>query len=98
MRPYFPSSSDYTEGKVTVDEGKKVTLKCQPEGSPKPIKIEWLKNGVSLSLDKNSDDPNLVFEKVNRTDEGTYTCQASNKAGISLKVPSANVDVKCKLY
>ena len=92
--PHYPTGS-FTEGKKTYDEGQKVTLKCEPEGSPKPIKIFWKKNGV-LYKEKNTPDSNLVFQNLSRIDTGKYTCEAVNDAGTANKIPTTDLVIKCK--
>ncbi|CAB4032114.1 hemicentin-2 isoform X2 [Paramuricea clavata] len=92
--PYYPPDS-FDSGSKTSDEGKSVTIKCEPEGSPKPIEIIWEKNNVRIRK-TNTDNPNLVFSNVTRNDIGTYVCKASNKAGSALTNPSTQLTVKCK--
>ena len=93
--PHYPTAGSFTEGKKTYDEGQEVTLKCEPEGSPKPIKIFWKKNGV-LYKEKNTPDSNLVFQNLSRIDSGKYTCEAVNDAGTANKIPTTDLVIKCK--
>ena len=87
--PHYPTGS-FTEGKE-----QQVTLKCEPDGSPKPITILWKKNGVSYKQAKNPDS-NLVFQNVSRIDTGKYTCEAMNDAGTANKIPTTDLVIKCK--
>jgi hypothetical protein len=92
--PYYPKGS-FDSGSKSSDEGKSVTIKCEPEGSPKPIEIIWEKNNVRIRK-TNTDNPNLVFSNVTRNHIGTYVCKASNKAGSADDNPSTHLTVYCK--
>ena len=94
MVPYYPKNS-FDSGIKTSDEGKQVTIKCRPEGSPKPIKIIWEKNNVKYK-EQDTNDPDLVFNNVTRDDIGTYVCKASNKAGSADTNPSTQLIIQCK--
>ena len=92
--PFYPAGT-FTEGARTYNEGEKVTLKCEPDGSPKPIKIFWKKNGVPY-MEKDTNDPNLIFQNANRSHAGKYTCEARNEAGAANKIPTTDLVIKCK--
>ena len=95
VKPYYRTKNDYDSRIKTSDEGKHVTIKCRPEGSPKPIKIIWEKSNVKYK-EQDTNDPDLVFNNVTRDDIGTYVCKASNKAGSADTNPSTQLIVKCK--
>ena len=70
-----------------IKEGDSVNLTCEVvAGRPEP-QITWLKNttlkGNSLSL---------LFTEITKEDEGRYTCEAKNVAGVSTK--DVNIFVK----
>ena len=70
-----------------IKEGNSVNLTCEVvAGRPEP-QITWLKNttlkGNSLSL---------LFTEITKEDEGWYTCEAKNAAGVSTK--DVNISVK----
>ena len=70
-----------------IKEGNSVNLTCEVvAGRPEP-QITWLKNttvkGNSLSL---------LFTEITKEDEGWYTCEAKNEAGVSTK--DVNISVK----
>jgi len=77
---------------VTVEEGAMAILPCSPPlGSPHP-KLVWEKDGEKVN--RKLDGGSLMIEKVEREDEGVYTCIASNSEGqvrdeeVTLKVTS----------
>lgn len=94
VKPYYVDGS-FDSGIKRSDEGKRVEIKCEPSGSPMPIKIIWEKNNVRYK-ETNTDDPNLVFTNVTRNDIGTYACKASNLAGSAERNPSTQLFVSCK--
>ena len=81
---------------VSVEEGAVAILPCTPPiGSPQP-KLVWERDGQRVSHSKKVrlEGGALVIERVEREDEGLYTCIASNSEGevsdeeITLKVTS----------
>ena len=81
---FAPTFAKYPlEEKTYAAEGGNVTILCKPEGAPHP-EFKWRKNGqVIASGGKNIiyESGKLVIRQVNRADQGTYTCQASNEYG-----------------
>ncbi|XP_066030097.1 fibroblast growth factor receptor 4-like [Pocillopora verrucosa] len=78
-----------SEAPNPITEGDSVNLTCEVvAGRPVP-QITWLKNttvkGNSLSL---------LFTEITKEDEGWYTCEAKNEAGVSTK--DVNISVKAK--
>uniref|UniRef100_A0A3Q2GH42 Hemicentin-1 n=1 Tax=Cyprinodon variegatus TaxID=28743 RepID=A0A3Q2GH42_CYPVA len=73
---------------VTVVRGSLVTLTCEAHGFPLPT-LTWLKDGQPLSLHRNllldGQETRLKLADVTRSDEGLYSCVASNQAGSSTK-------------
>lgn len=60
-----------------IIEGNSVNLTCEiVAGRPKP-EITWLKNGTEQEKSWV-----LLFPKIDKSDEGRYTCKAQNAAGI----------------
>ena len=81
---------------VSVEEGAVAILPCTPPiGSPQP-KLVWERDRHRVTQTKNVrlEGGALVIERVEREDEGLYTCIASNSEGevrdeeITLKVTS----------
>lgn len=75
-KPYFSSQMDLM---TIFRQGEKAIFRCAAMGNPKPV-ITWLKNNESVSQ-KLVQNGELIFEKVNTTNSGIYTCTASNSAG-----------------
>lgn len=73
---------------VTVVQGSLVTLTCEAHGFPLPT-LTWMKDGQPLSLHRNllldGQETRLQLPDVARSDEGLYSCVASNQAGSSTK-------------
>ncbi|XP_012721740.2 hemicentin-1 [Fundulus heteroclitus] len=73
---------------VTVVQGSLVTLTCEAHGFPLPT-LTWMKDGQPLSLHRNllldGQETRLQLPDVTRSDEGLYSCVASNQAGSSTK-------------
>lgn len=73
---------------VTIVQGSLVTLTCEARGVPPPT-LTWLKDGQPLSLHRNllldGEETRLQLPDVAPSDEGLYSCVASNQAGSSTK-------------
>lgn len=74
-----------------MQQSKPLTLECVVSGSPVPA-AKWFKNGkeVTPRPSHQRQHNNLVFDKVTRSDEGSYTCTAETEQGT---VVSANYTV-----
>lgn len=73
---------------VSAIEGSSHSLSCLAEGDPTP-QVTWSRDSLMISTNGV-----LTFAVVARSDGGTYTCTASNTAG----VVSENVflDILCR--
>lgn len=63
-----------------------VTLVCNPEGAPRP-KIQWYQNGFAIGKDGRRDvleNGNILVTMLSKSDEGNYTCEATNRLGRTL--------------
>ena len=73
-----------------LNENASYTLTCRLEGKPFP-NVTWLKNGQPFNVHSGSPKKivgpvggvtnvtfSLKFEKINRADEGNYSCKANN--------------------
>ncbi|TRY92198.1 hypothetical protein DNTS_006476 [Danionella cerebrum] len=66
-------------------EGQYLKLECVPKGNPSPDPVLWTKDGGELpDLDRMIvDGRELTFTTLNKTDNGTYRCEATNHLGTS---------------
>ncbi|XP_013862624.1 hemicentin-1 isoform X1 [Austrofundulus limnaeus] len=85
---------------VTVVQGSLVTLTCEARGVPPPT-LTWMKDGQPLSLHRNllldGEETRLQLPDVAPSDEGLYSCVASNQAGSSTKSFNLTVFVPPKI-
>ncbi|KAL9964811.1 hypothetical protein ACROYT_G028499 [Oculina patagonica] len=63
---------------ATYIEGSSVNISCTASGTPDPD-VKWIRNSEVKSSGKKT--AFLAFNGINRTDDGQYTCRASNQAG-----------------
>jgi len=67
---------------LIVSKGSNVSVKCETDGYPKPT-IQWLLNNTALTAsDKHiirSDGDSLLIMNADLSDEGNYSCVASNQ-------------------
>lgn len=81
----------------TATEGSSHQLECKVQGNPLPT-VQWFKNDLNIdnSLDYtttyNNGEAILKFEEVHPGDQGTYSCQATNKVGIAVTTASLTVE------
>ncbi|XP_034149174.1 cell adhesion molecule 2a isoform X4 [Esox lucius] len=66
-------------------EGQYMKLECVSQGNPSPDPVLWTKDGGDLpDLDRMIvEGRELTFTALNKTDNGTYRCEASNHLGTS---------------
>ncbi|KPJ19296.1 Hemicentin-2 [Papilio machaon] len=81
-----PFISDFDVLDVQLKEGTNASLECNARGSPKPD-IKWTFNNTSWLI-RNS---TITSTNVTIDSEGTYKCEASNKAGVTSLVYRLNV-------
>ena len=80
---------------VTVEEGSKIELFVEVEGSPEPV-VKWTKDSIvvrdggRIKVEKSEGKCKLIVENVNRNDKGTYSCFAKNA--------SAEVKTSCVVF
>ncbi|XP_068572002.1 cell adhesion molecule 2a isoform X3 [Cebidichthys violaceus] len=66
-------------------EGQYLKLECVSKGNPSPDPVMWTKDGGELpDLDRMIvEGRELTFTSLNKTDNGTYRCEAGNHLGTS---------------
>ena len=66
---------------VQTSPGQRVSFTCEAEGSPQPS-VTWSRSGGRpLGYGVTVSGPRLDFSSVRPSDEGSYMCRASNRAG-----------------
>ena len=83
-----PVVTSYPLGTLTLFPGQSSTLDCTASGEPPPT-ITWTRNGLpvpfaslpTLSLASNG---SLVLSAVTGSEEGNYSCIATNDQGVSI--------------
>ncbi|XP_040264776.1 hemicentin-1 isoform X1 [Bufo bufo] len=85
-----------TPVKLTAILGTSINIECLVTGVPTP-QINWLKNGLPLLVTSQvrllSSGQMLRISRVQKSDEGAYTCLTSNRAGVDKKHYSLQVYV-----
>ncbi|NWR76364.1 TMIG1 protein, partial [Centropus unirufus] len=83
----FPPQLTGEEESLQIEEGKDVTLSCNAKSNPQ-AQAAWYKNNSTLTLQQNryhvyqtSEVFQLSIKKVQKSDNGTYTC-AVESSGI----------------
>ena len=78
------------------------TIICQPEAAPAPD-ITWFHNGRALGLTRGVqgrvmmlDNGNLLITQVQLSDQGEYTCTATNSRGSASSSGLMTVVSKCR--
>ncbi|XP_042296595.1 B-cell receptor CD22-like isoform X4 [Sceloporus undulatus] len=68
---------------VTVQEGKKLSLKCMVNSSnPAIFRYQWYKNENLLSYER-LDNDKMEFNPIREQDSGSYKCVAENEVGFA---------------
>uniref|UniRef100_A0A8C9XAM6 Matrix remodeling associated 5 n=1 Tax=Sander lucioperca TaxID=283035 RepID=A0A8C9XAM6_SANLU len=85
-----PKIQDKDQKSIRVFYGETVTLRCNAKGEPTPV-VTWISptnRVIAPAMDKYQvlDDGTLVVQKVQRFDDGNYTCMSRNNAGQDHKV------------
>ena len=78
---------------VQTFTGTSVALKCQTEGSPKPV-VSWSKNGEPLESKGRvsiSSDGTLTIKSTRAQDTGRYKCSAKNAIGETSEASSVYI-------
>ncbi|XP_006761609.1 PREDICTED: cell adhesion molecule 1 isoform X4 [Myotis davidii] len=62
-------------------EGDALELTCEVSGKPQPVKVTWVRVDDEMPQHAVLSGPNLFINNLNKTDNGTYRCEASNVVG-----------------
>ena len=85
-----PSITYFPQSRYTVNETNNVTMVCRANGVPTP-KIVWKKTGSNKELGSGEQ---FVIVKPKGSDDGTYTCTATNELGQDSREVTLNVQSK----
>ena len=75
----------------SYNEGSVVSTICTASGTPDPD-VQWIRSEIKITEGKK--ESSLTFNSINRTDDGQYTCRATNLAGHDEK--HVTLVVNCK--
>ncbi|XP_031169752.1 hemicentin-1 isoform X2 [Sander lucioperca] len=93
--PVIDGNSETVEHLTTVLDSS-VNIECVAAGSPPP-QLNWLRNGLPLSVSSHirllSAGQVLRITRTQVSDSGTYTCVASNRAGVDNRHYNLHVHV-----
>jgi len=76
---YAPVLTTYSKD-ILVESGKSVSLFCNWDGNPKPLKTTWTKKGLYAVLSESS---SLNINNVTQNQAGIYNCNAESRIGSS---------------
>uniref|UniRef100_A0A2I3FYE9 Cell adhesion molecule 1 n=1 Tax=Nomascus leucogenys TaxID=61853 RepID=A0A2I3FYE9_NOMLE len=62
-------------------EGDALELTCEAIGKPQPVMVTWVRVDDEMPQHAVLSGPNLFINNLNKTDNGTYRCEASNVVG-----------------
>ncbi|XP_074072832.1 cell adhesion molecule 1 isoform X3 [Macrotis lagotis] len=62
-------------------EGDTLELTCEAIGKPQPVMVNWVRLDDDLPQHAVVSGSNLLINNLNKTDNGTYRCEASNIVG-----------------
>ncbi|XP_052044380.1 cell adhesion molecule 1 isoform X3 [Apodemus sylvaticus] len=62
-------------------EGDSLELTCEVTGKPQPVMVNWVRVDDEMPQHAVLSGPNLFINNLNKTDNGTYRCEASNIVG-----------------
>ena len=85
-----PSITYFPQSRYTVNETNNVTMICRANGVPTP-KIIWKKLGNSKELAYGEQ---FLIVDTSGSDDGTYTCTATNDLGQDSREITLNVQSK----
>ncbi|MCI4388314.1 hypothetical protein PGIGA_G00084260 [Pangasianodon gigas] len=83
LEVHYAPHVEIRHSQALPQEGDLLKLECVSNGNPSPDPVKWTKDGGKLpDLDRMIvDGRDLTFISLNKTDNGTYRCEASNHLG-----------------
>ncbi|KAF7701264.1 cell adhesion molecule 2a isoform X1 [Silurus meridionalis] len=83
LEVHYAPRVEIRHSQTLPQEGDILKLECVSNGNPSPDPVKWTKDGGKLpDLDRLIvDGRELTFISLNKTDNGTYRCEASNHLG-----------------
>ncbi|PVD27478.1 hypothetical protein C0Q70_12639 [Pomacea canaliculata] len=82
---------------LTVQEGTPLSVNCTVDANPDPWEVKWEKINGDGSRVQVSRSQSLVMTNVSRSDQGSYSCQASNRLSIADSAATENVESKATM-
>lgn len=91
-----PLIRNSSQANTIADPGDDVILECRATGQPTPVLI-WMYNNVQIASDSRRviSGDRLEIKQFRSSDQGSYTCIASNRLGLDER--SFTVYMKSKL-
>nr|XP_023661084.1 cell adhesion molecule 2-like isoform X3 [Paramormyrops kingsleyae] len=85
LEVHYAPRVEITHSAVHPQEGDYLKLECVSKGNPSPDPVLWTKDGSELpDIDRMIvEGRELTITSLNKTDNGTYRCEASNHLGTS---------------
>ncbi|KAM9801703.1 cell adhesion molecule 2b [Neosynchiropus ocellatus] len=85
LEVHYAPQLDIAHSQIIPQEGQYFKLECGPKGNPKPDPVFWTKDGGELPDIERMivEGRELTITSLNKTDNGTYRCEASNYLGTS---------------
>ncbi|XP_037123884.1 cell adhesion molecule 2-like isoform X2 [Syngnathus acus] len=83
LEVYYAPHLEITHSLIIPQEGQYLKLECVSRGNPRPESVVWSKDGGDLPDVERMivEGPELTITTLNKTDNGTYRCEASNQLG-----------------
>ncbi|XP_043927778.1 cell adhesion molecule 2, partial [Protopterus annectens] len=80
---HYKPSVEILPSSLIPQEGATLTLICQSKGRPVPESVIWKKDGAEIPDHERMSvkDGVLTISLLNKTDNGTYRCEATNSIG-----------------
>ncbi|XP_016355909.1 cell adhesion molecule 2-like [Sinocyclocheilus anshuiensis] len=83
LEVHYPPQVQIVRSVIVPQEGQYFKLECVSKGNPLPEPIFWTKDGGELPDVERMivEGRDLIITTLNKTDNGTYRCEASNHLG-----------------